>query len=190
MNPGDIAIFRRRPREEGAAESPIPEKGKPRAAPVPGTRIPARSAKASGGAMAEGSAGCEAEPRGPAGLGRSARGPGVCRVFAGRRHMARAPVMWAGPRRPKIVLSAGAMGHAPPVRPAGRRLADSHLASPTAMHAVGPPPFPRWPQVMSGGWARASELSAGRAADAGGAPADGGRPPAGRRCPHALISGP
>src|SRR5262249_6639085 len=47
--------------------------------------------------------------------------------------------------------------------PAGRRLADSHLASPTAMHAVGPPPFPRWPQAMSGGWRRASELSAGRA---------------------------
>ncbi len=41
------------------------------------------------------------------------------------------------------------MGHAPPVRPAGRRLADSHLASPTAMHAVGPPPFPRWSEVMS-----------------------------------------
>jgi hypothetical protein len=95
------------------------------------------------------SAECEAEPRGPAGLGRSARGPGVCRVLAGRRHMARAPAIWAGPRRPKIVLSAGAMGHAPPARPAGRRLADSHLASPTAMHAVGPPPFPRRPEVMS-----------------------------------------
>src|SRR5437763_10434409 len=109
--------------------------------------------------MAEGSAGCEAEPRGPAGLGRSARGPGVCRVFAGRRHMARAPVMWAGPRRPKIVLSAGAMGHAPPVRPAGRRLADSHLASPTAMHAVGPPPFPRRPEVTSVRPAQARGLS-------------------------------
>src|SRR5215472_1831801 len=112
-------------------------------------RMPAQSARASGGAMAEGTAGCEAEPRGPAGLGRSARGPGVCRVFADRRHMARAPAMWAGPRRPKIVLSAGAMRHAPPVRPAGRRLADSHLASPTAMHAVGPPPFPRRPEITS-----------------------------------------
>src|SRR5712675_3102988 len=80
----------------------IPEKGKPRAAPVLGTRMPARTARASGGAMAERSAGCEAEPRGPAGLGRSARGPGVCRVFADRRHMARAPATWAGPRRPKI----------------------------------------------------------------------------------------
>ena len=122
-------------------------------------RMPAQSARASGGAMAEGTAGCEAEPRGPAGLGRSARGPGVCRVFAGRRHKARAPVMWTGPRRPKIVLSAGAMGHAPPVRPAERRLADSHLASPTAMHAVGPPPFPRRPEAMSGRPAEARGLS-------------------------------
>jgi len=135
-------------------------------------RIPARSARASGGAMAEDSAGCEAEPRGPAGLGRSARGPGVCRVFAGRRHMARAPVVWTGPRRPKSVLSAGAMGHAPPVRPAGRRLADSHLASPTAMHAVGPPPFPRRPEAMSGWPAEARGLSRrGRPPWSRGAPA-------------------
>ena len=59
--------------------------------------------------------------RGPAGQGRSARGSGVCRVLADRRH-------W---RRPE----AGSY--------TGRRLADSHLASPTSMHTVGPPPFPR-----------------------------------------------
>jgi hypothetical protein len=150
---------RRGERPGSAGRRLIPEKGKPRAAPVLGTRMPARTAGASGGAMAERSAGCEAEPRGPAGLGRSARGPGVCRVFAGRRHMARAPATWAGPRRPKIVLSAGAMGHAPPARPAGRRLADNHLASPTAMHAVGPPPFPRRPEITSALPARARGLS-------------------------------
>ncbi len=164
----DIAIFRRRLRRRrvnGKAQAPSApaiRKGK-----TPGgSRAPhshaARSARLQESPRRKGSAGCEAEPRGPAGLGRSARGPGVCRVFAGRRHMARAPVIGAGPRRPKIVLSASAMGHAPPVRPAGRRLADSHLASPTAMHAVGPPPFPRRPEVTSGRAARARGLSRGR----------------------------
>src|SRR5262249_36724508 len=43
----------------------------------------------------------------------------------------------------------------------GRRLADSHLASPTAMHAVGPPPFPRRPEVMSGCPVQARGLSLG-----------------------------
>ena len=80
--------------------------------------------------------------RGPAGQGRSARGSGVCRVFADRRALRHqnqtcshaCPVRagmrtWRGLRR---------AGHS-----TGRRLADSHLASPTSMHAVGPPPFPR-----------------------------------------------
>src|SRR5215470_6247765 len=51
--------------------------------------------------------------------------------------------------------------HAPLARPAERRLADSHLASPTAMHAVGPPPFPRRPEAMSRCPAQARGLFAG-----------------------------
>ena len=65
---------------------------------------------------------------------RPARGCGVCLVFAGRRSAACVQ--------------------------AGRRLADSHLASPTAMHAVGPPPFPRSRKAMPGGAAMARESGA------------------------------
>src|SRR5690242_18063621 len=90
---------------------------------------------------------------------------------AALRHASRA--QRAGQRRPVIAppgaeTAAGA--------PAGRRLADSHLTSPTAMHAVGPPPFPRWPQVMSGGWGRASELFAGRVTGAARTGGKGCRP--------------
>ena len=78
-------------------------------------------------------------PRGPAGQGRPARGSGVCRVFADRR--LRRP----GPAPPGASLCQA--GEARPGRDrgryTGRRLADSHLASPTSMHTVGPPPFPR-----------------------------------------------
>src|SRR5262249_3278886 len=128
--------------------------------------------------------------------GGAARGRGVCRVFAGRRLAARRPHPGGGPA---TASDHTARAEAAAGAPAGRRLADSHLASPTAMHAVGPPPFPRWPQVMSGGWGRASELPAGRAAGARahrrkqvpaggrrGAPAERGeaaRPPAAQEAP-------